>query len=48
MVFIRAQEILRGTFGMELVELRNRVEEEIDPDAKQKEAMNIKKKGVFY
>ncbi|KAI0791274.1 MAGE family-domain-containing protein [Abortiporus biennis] len=42
-VFTRAQEILRNTFGMEMVELRQRVEE--DPNEKEKEAMNIKKKA---
>ncbi|THH31688.1 hypothetical protein EUX98_g2522 [Antrodiella citrinella] len=45
-VFSRAQEILRNTFGMELVELRARVEAEDSTTQKEKEAMNIKKKSA--
>lgn len=54
-VFARAQEILRKTFGMELVELQNRVEEPSEKDKdpkddkkqqKDKAAPGIKKKGM--
>lgn len=42
---VRAQTILRKTFGMELVELQARLEAD-DPNQKAKDAMNIKKKGT--
>ncbi|KAH8105337.1 MAGE-domain-containing protein [Cristinia sonorae] len=45
-VFSRAQDILRKTFGMEMVELRPRAEAEDSTTAKEKEAMNIKKKAA--
>ncbi|THG96099.1 hypothetical protein EW026_g5671 [Hermanssonia centrifuga] len=43
-VFTRAQEILRKTFGMELVELQTRVEEKDDEQKKDLEKLGIKKK----
>ncbi|PSR84217.1 hypothetical protein PHLCEN_2v5505 [Hermanssonia centrifuga] len=43
-VFARAQEILRKTFGMELVELQTRVEEKDDEQKKDLEKLGIKKK----
>ena len=51
-VYARAQDILRKTFGMELVELQNRVEEkEADKEGQQKDkkdknAPGLKKKGA--
>ncbi len=46
-VFTRAQEILRKTFGMELVELQTRVEEKDDEQKKDLEKLGIKKKSGF-
>ena len=56
-VYGRAQQILKNTFGMELVELQNRVEEKEPPKEAQKEkdkekekkdknAPGLKKKGI--
>jgi len=45
-IYSRAQDILRKTFGMELVELRARAETEDSSLLKEKEAMNIKKKAA--
>lgn len=47
-VYSRAQEILRKTFGMELVELRARGEAEDATLQREKEAMGVKKKGEFF
>lgn len=55
-VFARAQEILRKTLGMELVELQNRVQEKEDAKDKEKEkdgkqdkkdVVGMKKKGAW-
>ena len=52
-VLERAQEILRSTFGMELVELRSRAEldkEDVskdNADGDQRKATGVKKKGKY-
>lgn len=44
-----AQTILRRTFGMELVELRRSVaSDEVDKDAKNTDAVGMKKKGALW
>ncbi|TCD60987.1 hypothetical protein EIP91_009177 [Steccherinum ochraceum] len=45
-VYTRAQEILRKTFGMEIVELLARTEAEDSNTQKEMEAMNVKKKST--
>ncbi|CAL1701870.1 unnamed protein product [Somion occarium] len=45
-VYSRAQDILRKTFGMELVELQSRSEGDDDPNQKEKNAMGLKKKAT--
>ncbi|KAK7696489.1 hypothetical protein QCA50_001146 [Cerrena zonata] len=45
-VYVRAQDILRKTFGMELVELQARSEVDDDPNQDTKKAMGVKKKAA--